>query len=478
MPTGYFDFSPRARTIYQQVLSLRFTEARSGLDVLRREEADNRIIGLLENYLDFLTVLVDDNRQGYESFVKRTGPRIAGIAHGDSRSPYYLYAQAEIRLQGAVLRGRYGDYWSCFNEIRKAYALLRENQRRYPGFMPNRKSLGILHTLIGNIPDEYRWGLNVLGGLSGTIEQGMAELESVLSYARRHDFVFEAETRLAYSFLLLHVENKKETAWQTLSAGAAAAQTTPLATFALANLAMRTGRNDEAIRLLETCPAGVAFHPFPYRFYLLGIAKLNRLDPDANQALETFVQTFSGESGLKEACQKLAWYQLVTGNEKGYRYWMAQVRVKGNDRSEPDKAALREARSGEMPDARLTRARLLFDGGYYARAYELLRNNAAAYTGAGKSAAEYSYRLGRIAQELGKTEEALRLYAQTMAAGAGKPWYFACNAALQMGLLYEQQNVFAKARTAFNRCLDLKPEDYAASLHARAKAGLARLKGR
>lgn len=475
-PGGDFNFSPLACDIYQNILSLRFNDARTGLDALKRREPDNLIAPFLENYIDFLTVLIGDKRADYNRLVKNMNPRLAKIARGNTRSPYFLYTQAEIRLQWAVLRARYGDYLSGLNEVKKAHALLVENERRHPGFIANRKSLGMLHAMVGNVPGEYRWGLKVLGGLSGTVEQGMQELESVLTFAKQQDLVFESETRVTYAFLLLHLKNDKAKAWQTLNAGKLNPKTNPLAAFALAHMALRTGRNDEAIRLLEQCPSGPAYHAFPYRFYLLGIAKLNRLDPDANQALETFIRTFTGENGLKEIYQKLAWYHLLQGKPGGYRMYMEQVKTRGNDRSEPDKAALREARSGEIPDVRLLKARLLFDGGYYRRAYDLLKDAGPAYSGAGKSNLEYNYRLGRITHELDHSQEAIRCYNQTIEAGAKKPWYFACNAALQLGLLYEQQRDEKQARAAFNRCLDIKPEEYGASLHTRAKAGLARLK--
>ena len=474
--SGQFNFSPLAREIYRNVLDLRFDEARSRLNVLKRQEPDNLIALFLEHYIDFLTVLIEDKRSDYNRLVKQMNPRLAKIARGNARSPYHLYIQAEIRLQWAVLRARYGDYISGLNEVKRAHALLLENQRRHPDFMANRKSLGVLHALVGNVPGEYRWGLKVLSGLSGTVEQGMQELESVLAFAKQHDFVFEEETLVIYAYLQLHLKNNKNEAWKTLNSGKLNPKTGPLAAFALANMAMRTGRNDEAIRLLEQCPTGNNLHPFPYRLYLLGIAKMNRLDPDANLSLETFVRTFTGENGVKETFQKLAWFHLLAGNPGGYVTNMTLVKTRGNDRSEPDKSALREARSGEMPDARLLKARLLFDGGYYQRAYDLLKDAGAAYAKPGKSNLEYTYRLGRITHELGYTREALRFYTQTIDAGAQKPWYFACNAALQLGMLYEQQRDPRQARMAFNRCLDINPEEYAGSLHARAKAGLARLK--
>lgn len=475
-PGHSFAFSPLARTAYQNIVQLRFGEAGATLGRMQQQEPWNDILPLLENYLDFLTVLIDDDRAAYRRLSKRMEPRLARIAAGDRKSPYFLYSQAEIRLQWAFLRGKYGDYLSSLSDIKQAYALLEMNRREHPDFMPNQKSLGILHALVGNVPNEYQWAFRTLSGMHGSIEAGMQELETVLAYARQHDFVFEDETRLACSFLQLHLQNKKTAAWQTLQAGHLDPGSSPLVAFAMASMALRTGQNDAAIRLLENCPSGPAYHPFAYRYYLLGIAKLNRLDPDANQALETFVQTFSGSNGLKEAYQKLAWYYLLRGDTAGYRARMAMVKTKGTDRSEPDKAALREANSGEIPDVRLTRARLLFDGGYYQQAYDLLAHTASAYARPGKPALEYTYRLGRISDALGKVQDAIRLYTQTVEAGAGMPWYFACNAALQLGMLYEAHRDFAAARAAFNRCLALRPEEYAASLHAKAKAGLARVR--
>ncbi len=79
---------------------------------------------------------------------------------------------------------------------------------------------------------------------------------------------------------------------------------------------------------------------------------------------------------------------------------------------------------------------------------------------------------------MGKSPEALRYYQQTLDQGANEPWYFACNAALQMGLVYEEKRDYSSARNAFQRCLSLKPSDYSNSLHAQAKAGMSRCKNK
>ncbi|MFN0015080.1 MAG: tetratricopeptide repeat protein [Saprospiraceae bacterium] len=473
---GTFEFSPLARDAYRKAFSLRFGEAAAALAELRKREPNNHITPLVENHLDFMTVLVNDDQAEYKRLAQNMEPRLARLARGDRKSPWYLFSQAEVRLQWAVLHGKHNAYLSGLSDIKQAYALLEQNNREHPGFAPNLKSLGIIHALVGAVPEEYRWTIRAMSGISGTVEQGMGEIREALAYAQKHDFVFEDETRVACAFLQINLANERTEAWKIISSGGLDPAKNPVATFAMASLAMRTGRNDEAVRLLEACPEGGAYHPFLYRHFLLGMAKLHRLDPDADKPLLAFLKNFKGENGIKEVYQKLAWHHLAKGDETGYLNYINMLKTKGNDRSEADKAALEEARRGEVPDVRLLRARLLFDGGYYQRAHDLLRDATGTYSG--KLALELEYRLGRIAHELGKATEAERRYEQTIEKGRKNPAHFACNAALQLGLLHEEKGSTAKAKAAFERCLELQPEDYRASLHAKAKAGLSRLAAR
>ncbi len=473
----YFDFSPSAKSVYRNTISLRFADAQRGLQTMKNKEQDNLMLPFVENYLDFLTVFVDDDEAAYKRLSKNMAPRLAKIAKGDPKSPYYLYTQAEIRLQWAILGGRFGDMLASLSDIKQAYALLEENQRRFPDFMPNKKSLGVMHALVGAIPDEYKWSIKALGGMTGSVSQGLAELESVLAHARSNpDFVFAEETYVFYAYLQLYLNERDDKAWQTLQSKQLDYKTNPLLTYAIASLAMRIGKNDQAVTLLESCPSGGVYHPFSYRLYLLGVAKLQRLDTDANKPIERFLSEFKGKNAVKEAYQKLAWYHLVNNDINGYQRNIAYVKSKGTNRSEPDKAAMREAESGIVSDVRLMKARLLFDGGYYQRAYDFLQPLASAYAKDARLQLEYTYRLGRITHEMGRNAEAAKLYQETIDKGANQPWYFACNAALQMGQMYEKAGDKSKARSAYERCLGINPPDYAAGLHARAKAGLQRVK--
>ncbi len=474
---GHFNWTSDARMAYNFATALRFTESRAVLNTIASNDPDNLLRPFIENYIDFFTVFINENKNEYATLRKNLDPRLAAIAKGDKNSPYYLYCQAEMRLQWAIVRGKFGDYLTAINETKQAYALLEENQKKFPDFAANKKSLGVLHALVGTVPDEYRWAIRMFGGMRGTIEQGLAEVEQAIDFGKSHpDFVFAKECLVVYAFLLKHLGNQSESAWQIINSGQLRPTENPLEAFALASLAMKTGRNDEAIKILENCPTGVQFHPFHYKNFLLGIAKLQRLDWDANKPIEKFIKEFTGIYGVKEAYQKLAWFHLVAGNQSGYKTYIAYAKTKGDDRFEPDKAAEREAETGEMPDPTLLKARMLFDGGYYQRAYDLLRNLGGNFIYNPRLHLEYQYRMGRIAHQLKHHAEAIDFYEKTIKTGEKSPWYFACNAALQLGLLHEERRQNQNARTAFRRCLEIKPEEYAASLHARAKAGLNRLK--
>lgn len=474
---GHFTFSPAVKDAYQKAMQLRLGESRAVLEQMKMSEPDNLLGVLVENYLDFLTLYVGDGDADYKTLSKNMEPRLARLVrHGDRSSPWFLYAQAEIRLQWAIVRSRQNDLLATLSDIKQAYALLEENARKHPSFVPNKKSLGVMHALAGNVPDEYRWAVRVLGGMEGSTEQGLRELEEVLAYSRRSEYLFEDEAVVMYALLQLHLNNQGDIAWKTLKSSKLSPKASPLAAFVTATVGMRTGHNDEAIQYLQSCPSGPPYAPVILGQYLLGLAKLRRLDVDSNKPLEFFLKKYTGQLGIKEAYQKLAWYHLVHDNDNGYRSYMNYARQKGSAKTEGDQAALREAERGVQPERRLLRARLLFDGGYYARAHDLLKNAAPEYASNSQQYLEYTYRLGRISHKMGQTEEAQRLYRQTIERGFADPSYFACNAALQLGLLYEEKNDLKNAREAFRQCLSLKPEEYAGSLHAQAKAGLSRMK--
>lgn len=474
--TPYFEYTPEAKQAYQKALSLRFEEARHILDWIKTNEPDNRVVYHIENYIDFFTIFINEEEEEFKRLEKNKSYRLKKIQEGSKDSPYYLYIQAEMRLQWALARLKFEEYVVAFNEVSKAYKQLKENQKKFPNFIANQKSLGILHALIGTIPDNYQWGVKILGGMSGSIEQGRAEIEDVLTYAKNNDFLFEQETIVMYAWLLLHLKNQEDQAWQIVQKAHLQPTKNPLACFTLANVAMRTGRNDTAIHILENRPQGSVFHDFYYLDYMLGLAKLYRLDLDANYYIENYINYYKGQNYIKEAHQKLAWFYLLKGNLATYHDNMRHCQTRGVAIIDGDKTALQEANKGTIPNKILLKARLLFDGGYYHKAYTFLKETSKNNFSNNRYQLEYTYRLGRISHKLRKYEEALDYYNYTIEEGKNERFFYACNAALQMGNIYEKLLLYSKADEYYKICLSLTPDEYRSSLHQKAKAGRNRLK--
>lgn len=475
--TGYFNFNAETQRIYDKIFELRLNEAQSLIARLKLNEPDNLIAYHLENYVDFFTIYVSEDEKAYQRMKANRDRRLEKIADGDRDSPYYLYTQAEIRLHWALLKFRFEEYLSALSDINRAHKLLLNNQERFPDFLGNKKDLGILHAAVGTVPENYRWALELLSSLEGTVLQGKREVESVLASPRWSSFPFRKETQIIYAFLLLHLDGRPDAAWVALENANLRAEATPLHAFVLANVAMRTGRNDEAIRWIEKAPRGGAFYPFPYLDYMHGVAKLRQLNTDGRRHLRDFLRATRGRHYIKEAYQKLAWAELLSGRPEGYKSYMQLLQQHGASAAGGDKNAEREAKVGTVPSLILLKARLLYDGGYYQRALAMLNAQSGSNLASFSERLEYTYRKGRILHGLKRYDDALSLYDQTIGVGQDSEDFFACNAALQAGLIEEKRNRKLNARAYFNRCLELKPADYRTGLHQQAKAGLSRLGG-
>ncbi len=473
---GYFKWTPKAKAAYKSVIDLRLDVATQQIAVLKQAEPDNLMVHHLENYVDFFRVFINEDKAEFERLEANKDRRLDLIKKGDGYSPYYLYLQADIRLQWALARLKFEEYATAFFETNKAFKLLDENTEKYPHFMPNRKDLGILHAMIGTIPDNYKWLVESLTSMEGTIAQGQRELKEVVQYARKNDFTYETETYVFYAYLNLHLGNDEEAAWNLINESNLQPEKSPLAAFITANIAMRTDRNDEAIRILENRPRGAEFPVFPYLDYMLGSAKLSRLDADADVYFKRYLRDFKGRNFIKDTYRRLAWHELIQGNRAGYAQYMQKVKTEGYTVVGGDESALKEAEKGELPDTDLLKARVLFDGGYYQKAYDVLTKKTVAGYESQRYALEYDYRMGRILHRMNKYPEALNYYDKTIESGRDSEWYFACRAALEKGRIYEVKGEKTAAKAAYRTCLDMKPAEHKTGLHQQAKAGLSRVR--
>ena len=168
----------------------------------------------------------------------------------------------------------------------------------------------------------------------------------------------------------------------------------------------------------------------------------------------------------------------MKNNRTGYQLFMEKVLIVGHNDAEEDKQAQKEAESKIIPLKSLLIARLLYDGGYYIKALEIIRAIDVKTLTTVKNQLEWSYRKARIMHSLKDYSNALTNYKSVIDKGRQYKYIYATNAALQCGLIYEELKNYGDANAYYQLVLTLNPEEYKDSMHAKAKAGLNRIKNK
>jgi hypothetical protein len=471
-----YDFNTRCQQAYEAIMQLRIDDGKALIEAEKREHPDNLIPYFLDNYADFFPLFFNEDPSVYAARKGLRATRLAKMEEGPESSPYYLYTQAAIKFQWAMIRIKFGERWDAGWEIRKAYQTLKDNQRKFPQFLPNNMLLSTMQTVFGTVPDGYKWISSVLG-MKGSIKDGMQNLQNFIDSSAPLAQLFKPEAYYYYCYLKLTMENKPDELWQFIQRRQLDTRNNYLFAIMVANLALNNQKAVMGIKVLAERNDSARYENIIYHNYLMGMLKLARMDEDANVYLERFVNNFKGKFYLKQALQRLSWYYYIHGNMDAANRYRAMVLTRGGTDTDEDKQALKEAKSGKWPNAVLLKARLLSDGGLFNEALKQLQHKKAADFSLIEERLEYAYRLGRIYDEMGIDDKAILMYEATVKAGANRPEYFAARAALQMGYIYEKRNDKAKALQCFQTCLDMQGHDYKNSLDQRAKAGIQRVNG-
>lgn len=471
-----FDFNENCKNAYRHIISLRLTEGKKLIEAEKKSNPNNAIIVLLENYVDYFTIFTSENKADFDRLKGNKDARIKRIEQESKTSPYYRFIIAEINLQWAISRGRFGDYLTSAREIKNAYNLLAENDRIYPDFLPNYKSLGVMNAILGALPSNVKGLVRTFIGVSGDSNKGISLLEDAIKRlpGSAHEIWYD-ETAFYICFVQFDILTDANAYQKMLRYIQPVDDKSLLKTYTMAYVASRSGKGNEAIQLLQNRPKGTQYTAYPYLDYLLGVAKLNRGDADASTYFKTYLSSTKSTNYIKDAQLRIGWQFLLSGNVAAYRNQLNLVKSTGSADVDRDKQALAEANSGVLPDLFLLNARLAYDGGYYDKALRFLDNKNIDDFRTEKDKLEFTYRLGQIAEAQNKPNEAIQFYDQTIERGASTKFYFPANAALKAAGIFERAKDFTNAGIYYRKCLSMRGHEYKDIFDNRAKAGLERI---
>ena len=470
-----FEWNENCQKAYTEIIHLKFKHGKKLLEIEKQQNPQNLLPYFIENYIDFLTIQIGEEQRDFNRLKENKNYRLDILEEGDKDSPWFLYSQAEVHLHWAGNRLKFNEYLTAAYEINKAYRLLKKNQELYPNFIPNFKSLGILHALIGSVPSNYSWALSAIG-MKGSITQGMSEMQSCINTLKEnteYNFLID-ETYFMYSFLKMNFQNDPKGLEYILND--IKKSNNILLNFAASRLASKVGKNDLAIKILENRKQTKEHYPFWYLEYLLGVYKQNKISPNAIKHFEKYVSSFDGQNYIKSAYMRISWHYLTKGDLDNFKLAQANIDHYGNTLVDGDKEAQKAFEKRSQPHPELLKARLLFDGGYHQKALKKLNKiDNPMLLSNGKFIIEYFYRKGRIYDEMENIILAKENYKKSIDLGRNTNYFFAAKSALQLAFIHEKKGEKTKAIYFFKECIAMQDHEYEQSLEQKAKAGLNRL---
>jgi hypothetical protein len=428
----------------------------------------------LENHLEFLEILMYQDPEIISDREKKRNIKLETLEKIPEASAYHLFAKAQYYLQWAIIYTQHERYLNAAVNFRNAYHLLQTNIQKHPDFLPNKKELGLIKAVLGAVPENFKWVLN-LTGFKGNTTDGINWLKEAAFSNAPPEQQIEKQFALYYLILTELHYSSRENAWQYCNTEMKDLNKSLISVYVKSYIALKTGHTDEGIATLQKRPQG-QLYPVVYLFdYLMGVAKLQRMDYDADVFFKKFVSFYNGKELIKDAYKRLSWYYLIHNSKEKYEIYKGLAQKYGADISNEEKVALKEDLPDYTPHPQLLKGRLLFDGGYYQQAEQIFKAVDKRTLVNQYQQIEYTYRYARVLHEQKKVSQAVDMYLDVIEQSKENVYYFAPNSCLQLGYIHEKLGFKQTALYYYKKVVTYKNYEYKLSITQKAKAAISRL---
>ncbi len=457
----YFNYTPDLINAYQCLMNLDFENANQLLERSKKNDPSNGINILIKHYADILIVITSQERKKYNELLENERIILDNIKKKyPKNSPYYLFVQAEIKFQCNIVKLLFNDQVSAIFGMRQAYLLLEENKNRFPNFISNKKTLGFFKVMMGSVPEQYRWIIKFLG-LSPDLQGGINFLDEVI----KNDSLYNQESNMLKAYLHAFILHDAQKGFDIFS------QTKKqflLNKIVMAWIGLKAGKSKEVYTLLNENAMNEIKNKIIFIHYLKGSSALQYgRFAEVESSLYCYIKNTKSTHYIKDCYYKIflsRWFL----HHKNIDFLLEKIKTEGTTNSAPDKYAYDFAHYEQLPNQSITRSRILSDGGQYQDALKALYD-VEVKTLNQKDKTEFYYRQGRIYHLLQEYDKALISYQNALNISGNLPYYFAPNAALQMGIIYYEKNNLEQSKNYLQKTIQYKQHEYKESLDSKAR---------
>jgi len=466
------EFPTSVDQAYQNILKLKIEQGRSQIKSYLSIASPFASAYYVENLADVLELMITEDPATYRKLEDNEKIRMDLVEALDENDPYKKFYEAEFKIQWAFVKLKFGEEFSAAWNIRQAYKLISANKEKFPEFLPNNKTLGLLHIMIGSVPEKYEWILSLLG-MEGTIQQGIEEIESLAN----SNSIFSFEASILTAVIRAYMMQDYEQAIKYLVLKMDEEEDNLLLRYLLSSILMKSNQSQQALVLLRSTETyDTSYLHFQVLEYMKGDIYLRKGAYDsALYHYNLFLDTFQGRNLVKDTYYKKFLCFWLSGHENQASEAFELAKNVGTKNSEADKNADRQLGSNQYPNRSLMKIRLYTDGGYFAQAQQLLSSLTRDQFESHKDQVEYYYRLARLNHKQGNIDKAIENYENTLDINEDEPWYFAPNSALQLGYIHLSRQDTAGAISYFEQAISYKKHAYKNSIDHKARSAINRL---
>lgn len=461
---------------YEYTMALRFEKANAYINKEKQIHPDNDYLPYLESYIGFLKSFISEDDRVFEENKEKMDIALEALDNLNDDSPYKNYLKANVNLQWAFARIKFGEYFTSAIEINRAYRLIEKNTKSFPEFYPNKITHAVLTIIIGLVPEKYDWILDLVS-MEGSVQQGTQELYKFLDLANKDsEYAYLKNECLFYlGFIEINVNPDKTKSQDILQQIIPLSDSNMLFNLLAINILSKSGRYVETELQFKKLANKNDYYPIYFLDYLHADYYLKEMETDsAKKYYAQFLKNFKGKNYIKDAWRKTAWTFLIEGNKQKYKQLMSAVGNSGNADIGIDKDANIEYKKGEVPNISLIKSRLLFDGFKYNMALSELENIDNSTLNFDQLL-EKNYRYARIMHKTNNIEDAKKYYKNVVLSSDLTKEYYPANSALNLGEIYELQDSLSMAFLYYNKCTKMDFDQFENGIKSMAKEGIRRV---
>src|SRR4051812_17662958 len=123
-----YDFNTTCQQAYAAITSLKLQTGKQLIADARKQNPDNLIPDMLEDYIDFFTLFLNEDPEEYKKRKDNFSARLDRLEDGPHNSPFYRFSKGLVHLHLATVEIKFGDRFAAAWDFKKAFGLIKDNR--------------------------------------------------------------------------------------------------------------------------------------------------------------------------------------------------------------------------------------------------------------------------------------------------------------------------------------------------------------